>query len=80
MPQYYVATLARYVLVEAENSDQARELGRNALQDLYADVRECLSRDVPVNIRTVRLATADEIEICEWHRELIANEAKMRQP
>ena len=80
MPQYYVATLACYVLVEAENSDQARELGRSALQDLYADVHQRLGRDVPVNICTVRLATADEIELCKWHRELIASEAKMRQP
>jgi hypothetical protein len=80
MPQYYVATLARYVLVEAENADQARELGRLALHDLYADVRERLGRDVAVNIRTVRLATADEVELCTWHREMIASEAQMRQP
>ena len=80
MPQYYVATLAAYVLVEAENSDQAREGGRSALQDLYDDVHERLGRDVPVNIRTVHLATADEIEFCRWHRELIASEAQVKQP
>jgi hypothetical protein len=32
MPQFYVATLACYVVVGAENSEQARELGRSGLQ------------------------------------------------
>ena len=31
---YYVATLARYVLVEAESPSQARELGHPALPQL----------------------------------------------
>ncbi len=40
---YYVATLARYVVVEAENEAQARELGAAALHELYADVRAKLA-------------------------------------
>jgi hypothetical protein len=68
MPTYYVATLARYVLVEVANESQARERGRPALHELYADVRERLGTDVPIEIRTVRLATDDEIQLSTWHR------------
>lgn len=35
MPTYYVATLACYVLVEAQNERQARELALPALRGLY---------------------------------------------
>ena len=62
MTTYFVATFARYVLVDAEDETQARELGRDALHDLYADLRERLGREVPIEIRTVREATEDEIE------------------
>ena len=44
--------LARYVLVDAENETQARELGQPALHELYADLRERLGREVPINILT----------------------------
>ena len=77
MTTYYVATLARYVLVEAENEVQARDLGHAALHDLYADVRSRLGRDVPINILTVRPATGDEIELRRWHQEALAREAAM---
>ena len=36
---HYVATLAQYVLVEAENEEQARERGQAALEELYAELR-----------------------------------------
>jgi len=62
MTACYVATLARYVVVEAESETQARELGQGALYELYADVRERLGREVPIEIRTVRAASPDEIE------------------
>ena len=72
MKTFLVATLARYVLVEAENETQARDLGQTALHELYADVRERLGRDVPINILTVRDATTGEIELMKWHNEMVA--------
>ena len=74
MTTYFVATLARYVLVEADDETQARELGRVALHDLYADLRQRLGTDVPIEIRTVREATEDEIELWTWHHEMLARE------
>jgi hypothetical protein len=71
---YYVATLARYVLVDADTDAAARSLGRVALHDLYADVRERLGYDVPIDIVTVREASADEIELCDWHRRQVKGE------
>ncbi len=72
MTTYYVATLARYVLVEAENEGQALELGRVALEEQRVELRRRLDRDVPVNILVVRPATTDEIEFCRWGEELLA--------
>ena len=72
MSTYFVATLARYALVEAAGESEARERGQIALHALYADLRERLGREVPVEIRTVRLATADEIELWRWHQEMVA--------
>jgi hypothetical protein len=69
MSTYYVATLSRYVLVEADNERDARERGFAALYDLYADVRERAGSEVPITIRTVRPATADEIEWDRWHQQ-----------
>lgn len=68
---YYVATLAHYVLVEAENEDQARELALPALHELYADVRARVGKEVPINILTVRPASEEEIEFWGWHREMV---------
>jgi hypothetical protein len=79
MTTYYVATLARYVLVDAENEEQARQLGQVALHELYADVRERLGNDVPIEIRTIRPATTDEIDLGRWHEEMVAREKKMGQ-
>lgn len=76
MKTYYVATLARYVLVEAEDEAQARELGRPALHDLYADLRERLGKEVPIDIRTVREATTEEIELWTWHHNMLEAEKK----
>ena len=74
MTTYFVATMARYVLVKAENEHHARELGHAALHKLYADLREHLGREVPINIQTVRPATDDEIELWRWHHEKLAEE------
>ena len=76
MTAYFVATRARYVVVEAENETQARELGQPALYELYADLRERLGREVPIEIHTVRPATTDEIDMTTWHNEMVAREAK----
>jgi hypothetical protein len=78
MTTYYVATLARYVLVDAENETQARELGHAALTELYADLREQLGKDVPINITTIRSATSDEVEMMKLHREMLAREAALK--
>jgi hypothetical protein len=74
MITYLVATLARYVLVEAENEKAARELGMPKLFELYAHLRTKLGRDVPINICTVRPATDDEIELQRFHDEMVARE------
>ncbi|MBX3452500.1 MAG: hypothetical protein KF777_23315 [Planctomycetaceae bacterium] len=76
MTTFYVATLARYVLVEAEDETDARVAGQAALHELYADLRDRLGRDVPIEIRTIRPATTDEIELWRWHHETLAREAQ----
>jgi hypothetical protein len=76
MTTYLVATLARYVLVDAPDEATARELGRPALYELYADVRARLGREVPIEIHTVRPATTDEIDLMRWHNEMVAREAE----
>ena len=76
MTTYYVATLARYVLVDADDERTARELGQAALHDLCADLRERLGRDVPIEIRTIREATEDEIGNWTWHHGMLKAEAK----
>ena len=76
MTTYLVATLARYVLVDAESESEARQLGQPALHALYADVRERLGKDVPIDIRTIREATQDEIDLWNWHHKMLAAESK----
>jgi len=71
MTIYYVATLARYILVEADNESDARERGHAALLKLYAGDGRA---GAPINIRTVRPATDDEIELSRWHHEMVALE------
>ena len=75
MTTYYVATLARYVLVDATDEHEARVKGSAALWDLYADVRERLGCDVPIQIRTVRPATGEEVELMRWHNEMVARDS-----
>jgi hypothetical protein len=71
MTTYYVATRARYVLVEATDEAEARRLGRPALQELHADVSARIGSELPIEIHVVRPATDDEIELMAWHRELL---------
>jgi len=74
MATYYIATLARYVLVDAANEADARELGYATMLELYADVRQRLGKEVPITIHTVRLATDDEIEFWREHQNSVARE------
>jgi len=76
MTTYYVATLARYVLVDAKDVADARELGHAALHELYADTRQRVGKDVPINIKTVRPATDDEIEFQRSHDGAVAGERR----
>jgi hypothetical protein len=75
---YYVATLAKYVLVDAENEEQARERGKPALEELYAELRD-RHPNLQVEIRTVRPATDDEIDFCHWNEEMLAREQMGRR-
>jgi hypothetical protein len=79
MTTYYVATLANYVLVEAENEAQARELGQVALEKLYAEAGRQIGKNVPVNILVVRPAITDEIEFCRWGEEMLARERALKK-
>jgi hypothetical protein len=72
MATYYVATLTKYVLVEAEDEPQARELGTVALQELFTELSSRLGRQVPIEIRTIRLATAEEIELGKFQAKMNA--------
>ena len=76
MTTYLVATLARYVLVDAADEQEARAKGHAALHELYADLRERYGRDVPINILTIRPATDEEIELMRWHNEMVARETE----
>ena len=79
MTAYYVATLARYVVVDAENESEARERGAADLHELYADLRARYGREVPIEIRVVRPATSDEIEMVRFHERMLANERRRQQ-
>ena len=76
MKTYYVATLASYVLVEAENEQQARAQGLAALIDLYTERQGGTGLAERIEIRTVRLATPEEIELCTWHHESLNREQR----
>ena len=74
MTTHYVATLSRYVVVETENEERGPRLGLDALVALFADLRLQPRQNVPIGIRTVRLAAEEEITFCQWHRESVAAE------
>jgi len=71
MTAFYVATRARYVVVEAADEAEARRLGQPALQELHTDLGKQIGRDLPVEFHVVRPATDDEIELWRWHQELL---------
>jgi len=66
--------------VDAADENKARAKGREALDDLCADVRELLDRAVPLAIRTVRPATDDEVRFWNWHRDMLGPETARPKP
>lgn len=76
MSKYLVATLAIYAIVEAKDEADARLKGGAALYELYADVRARHGGEVPIVIRTIRLATPDEIDLWDAHQANVARQAK----
>ena len=76
MTTYLVATLARYVLVDAGSESEAERLARPALHALTADIREKSDHDVPVVIHTVREATQEEIDLWNWHHTKLKEESE----
>ncbi len=78
MTTYYVATLACYALVDADGEDEAKRLAMPALQELYADLRGEPGYNEPLNIRTVRPATDDEIRLQRFHDDRVARDRVAR--
>lgn len=70
MTLYYVATLSRYVLVDALDDASAREIGLVALHS------DDVAQNTPLAIRVVRPATAEEIEFWTWHHDRLAREKR----
>lgn len=62
---YYVATVVLYVLVEAENYEEAREKGQDELNKMIDGINPVMTRD----IKTLRFATQSEIELSMAHVE-----------
>jgi hypothetical protein len=67
-----VATVARYVLVDAANEDEARRLGLIALREMFVDDAGPFAKEVPINIHTIRPATDDEIALQRAHDRNVA--------
>ena len=67
MTTYFVATVARYVLVDAADEADARTKGQAALEELVPGR--------PTVIQTIRPATDSEIGLMTWHNEMVAKHA-----
>jgi hypothetical protein len=78
MITFYVGSLAYYVLVDAPSEVEARRLALPLLHELYAEIRQRLGRDAPINITTVRPVTDDEIELQRFHDEAVARECELQ--
>jgi hypothetical protein len=61
MTTYYVATLVHYVLVDAPDEATARVLAVPELEALRAP-----TNTFPIQIRTVRPATEEEVELMQF--------------
>lgn len=77
---YFVATLSRYVLVEADDVDQARTRALPELQRLYDEDPPPGGQPLPITIRISRPATPDEIETWEWFQDQQLAEHNPEEP
>ncbi len=64
---------SRYVLVEAEDETEARTLGESALRELFPELM------AKTTVRSVTLATAEDIELWRWHQDFLARERDQQQ-
>ena len=75
MTTYFVGTLSIWTLVDAADETAAREAAIPELHKLYAESGSRIGRDFPIEIRTVRPATQEEIDLLRWHNEMVAKYA-----
>ena len=78
MQTYYVATLSHYVLVEARTEADARVSSLAALRHSYRTNGH--GPEVPIDVRLVRLATPEEVELQCWHDEHLSELAELTEP
>lgn len=62
--RYYVGTRVHYVLVEADDEAEAQTKAKPLLKEL-------VTHNFPIEIHTVRPAMEDEIELWDWHHEMV---------
>ncbi|MDA7504043.1 hypothetical protein N8553_03580 [bacterium] len=62
--RFYVATRVHYVLFEADDEAEARTRAEPLLKEL-------VQHNFPIEILTVRHATAEEIQLWDWHQEMV---------
>ena len=79
MTTYLVATLSRYVLVDAADETAARQMARGPLNTLLADICKRTGCTEEIPIRTVRPATDEEIQLWKWHHEMLETEEQGRE-
>ncbi len=63
---------------DAADETEAASLGQDALHALYADLRAKHGRDIPIEIRTVRLATDAEIDLWQFHQRMLREDTLSR--
>lgn len=66
MEMYYVASSVRYALIFADDEAAAWVAGHEALHQLHVELCEQTGQETPVEIRTLRPATADEMDDWIW--------------
>ena len=71
---FYVATRTRYVLIDADTEQEARNEGRVKLQWLYME--EGLPNATSIEIHTLRTATDSEIELWNSHCKNLSREGR----
>jgi hypothetical protein len=64
---FFVAMRFRYVLIDADDEQEAMEESREKFHELFADLRERLGGFLLIEIQTCRPATDEEIELWNAH-------------